>query len=655
MSFNKYALLAATLLAGVATSAQAQVALPAAGPNDSDASLHGTGASSIQNVLVRELNCIGADQKLGNSVPSTSAPSGSLAAKSTGAYNGSPAYDCAVQDIQPLFSGKYVSTGSGFGRKMWYQFKDNYDGSPTNGTTRVFNPFNTVAGDARWSHVQFAFSDAPTSASELTLYSTGGTDSVTGTFAGAAASAGKAIQIPLFILPVAIAYNPVYGKNAAGADMKFNAIYTGNVNGVKSNAVRMTRQLYCGIFNGEITNWNNALFKPLNANKTLMDLTNDTAARWAADGVPIRLVGRMDNSGTTDVFTRHLAAICSNYVTGTNKYLKNADNLPYNGNTGVDYRSQREDTNYFPTQSSSKFAGTTNMVSGDYWDDATKTIKYIGSGPHAAPTGNVGSGLYVVANGGGQVANALNAAPDYTLGAVTLNGKVAYISADFVPPSVDNKSLSYAVLQVGTGTTYAPPSVSQAGLAFGVGSTQLLPPESDASGIYATGDTRQVHNASGALVNATRDNPLAWTEALYIPAAGNTLAAPLAGYPIVGTTQFMGYTCYAPTNRNAIVEMLGLTVGAISKDSTNNAISTLLFKGASATAPGVLVQSNIGVVPAAWSAAIRETFLKNSTQASGGATLGSKNLWIQNKYVLSTTKSPGDLTSNPDCSGKVGA
>lgn len=689
-------LLVATAVAGLVSSqAQAQVALPAPGPNDGDASLHGAGASSIQNVLVRAMNCIGSvNNPLGNSAP-TASTNGSFATKAEGNYAGAPTFDCTTQNVQPNFSGKYASTGSGFGRAAWYEFKDNFDGAAGGSTLHVYNPWNTISGQTRWSHVQFAVSDAPISSAELTSYTNGGTDSVNGTYTGAAGTAGAAIQIPLFILPVAVAYNPVYGKNASAVNMVFNAKYQGTINGVKTNAIRLTREAYCKIFNGDVTNWNDAIFSPLNGKKTLQDPVNDTATRWTADGVPIRLVGRMDKSGTTDVFTRHLAAVCTGNTTTTNKYLKNAESLPFNTSLGMDYTTQREDTNYKPGVASSKFAGTTNTVSGNYWNDTTKTIAYIGAGPTAAPTGSAGSGLYVLANGGGALANALNAAPDYALNGVTLNGKVGYISADFVPPSVDNKALAYALLQVGTGTTYAAPSVTAAAQAFGTGATALYPPESDPAGVFTTGDTRPVKNAAGATVNATRDNPLAWTDVLYVTTGGNNLAAPVAGYPITGTTQFLGYTCYADSNRYNVVALLATLVGGTTKDSAGAAISPNTLKGTSPLAPGVLPASNIGIVPTPWQAAIRETFLKSSTQISNGITLGgtavvpakpstSKTafvpavppqrdathlaLFIQSKYTLMSTldttkgspnlgnpKSPSDLFANPTCSGKTGA
>lgn len=696
----KYSLLSATVVAGlVATPAHAVVApfvptlplLPAAGPNDGDPAIHGVGATSVQNPFVRTMNCVGIDHRRGDGQPGQSGAAGStgsLRSVPAGSYNPTvasatnAALDCSVADtsasstnIQPLFQGKYVGLGSGFGRRMWFQYKDNFDGSPTNGVTRAFNPFNTVgenpaAPDARWSHVQYAFSDTPISPADLTGYNNGGTDSTTGTYSGALTPAGAAVSFPLFVLPVAVAFNSVYGRNAGGTPMTFNAQFDAVFNGTTYKTLRLNRQAYCGIFNGAITNWNDPLLRSLNRRIALFDTVNDSSVRWTADGAPIRLVGRLDNSGTTDVFTRHLAAVCSlagNMPTGkTNVYARAAENLPYkaSANGNLDFTVVREDTNYKPSSAQTRFAGDTNLVSGDYFDGTA--IQHVGgtATPSGAPVGNQGSGLFVVTNGGGNVARFIGVAPDYALNGVTLNGKIGYVSADAIQPSPDAAvaavgSVIGASLQVGTSVLYAQPSVAKALQAFGTGSTQILPPESDSTGAYVTGDTRLVRNAAGSSVAATRDNPIAWTDVLYNGVAGsggpNTLAAPDSGYPIVGTTQFFGYTCYTATNRQQIVNLLGLILGGVRRNSVAGSVNPNTFKGISPANFGIIPKGNIGIVPITWQTALIQTFLTKSVVSPA---LGDKNLWIQDvpELARSTRLNPNPTSNaNPTCAGKTGA
>lgn len=692
----KYALLSATVVAGLAANpayavtppfVPTQPLLPAPGPNDGDASIHGAGATSIQNVLVREMNCVGIDHKRGDGQPGQSgsaATTGSLKTVVAGVYSPTvpsatnPALTCAGGDtatpttnIQPNFSGKYVGAGSGFGRRMWYKFQDNFDGAGTTATAGVYNPFNTIgentaSPDARWSHLQFAFSDTPISPTDLTNYNNGGTDATTGPFTSPVATAGAAVSFPLFVLPVAVAFNTVYGKNAAGTAMTFNAQFDVKFNTTTYKTLRLNRQAYCGIFNGVIKNWNDPLLKTLNRKVALFDTVNDTATRWNADGAPIRLVGRLDNSGTTDVFTRHLSAVCSlagNMPTGTtNVYVRATENLPYNkaSNGNLDFTTVRADTNYKPGAAQTKFAGDTNLVSGDYFDGTNATPVHVGGAatPSGAPSGNQGSGLFTVTNGGGNVAKFIGLAPDYVLNGVTLNGKIGYVSADAIQPSPDAPAAAVgsvvgASLQVGTTTGYAQPSVASAIKAFGAAATQILPPESDATGAYVTGDTRTVRDATGASVAATRDNPIAWTDVLY--SGTNSLAAPADGYPIVGTTQFFGYTCYTSGNRQQIVNLLGLALGAVKRNSTGGAVSPNTFKGTNPAMYGMFSQANIGVLPLAWQTAIVQTFLSNSTATPA---LGAKNLWIQDVVELAkSTKTTPNPTSNanPTCTGKTGA
>lgn len=642
----KITLLAATFVAGfAATQAQAQVVLAA--PDTGDAALHGAGASSIQNVLVRSANCIGADRQLGASSSATA-----LSTISAGNFAGTPALDCSSEanNIQPNSALEYVSTGSGFGRQIWREFADDFDGATAAGqtvSTGTFNPFGTTT---RWPHVQFAFSDAPVGTSDLTSYNS-----------HAAASAGKAISFPVFVLPVAIAFPTTYGTAANGASMVFNTQGRG-IGG--TTTLNLTKAVYCGIFNGTITNWNDSAIQALNGTKklSLRDLTNDTATRWAADGAPIRLVGRLDGSGTTNVFTRHLAAVCNTSYgfTGTNKFAQAADYLPYDPATTIDLRAGLGSTHYFPT--SSGFAGSTNAVSGDYWTGSA--IVSTNTTYSSTPNGNVGTGLFLVANGSGRVASALAAAPDYLLHGVRLSGKVGYISADFVQPSVDAPGgLQAAALQVGNSTTitYAVPTIKAALTSFG----GVLPPESTATGTYQAGDTRQVHalGVTGTQ-NATRDNPIAWTDVLYSGTA--TLADPqiAAGYPIVGTTQVFLYTCYTSANRQSLGNTLGLLLGQINKNSANVTISKGIFGATTPTAPGVVDQSNLGILPAAWTKAIASTFLSRGDYPGNAATSTSTNLFIQDALVSKPASgTPGsrsyraqvDPAANPNCAGLTGA
>lgn len=643
--FTTVMLLGTAASIACAASAQAQTKIPfrpgqtATAGNDAlgnDRNLLGTGASSVGPILVQELNCIGGNNRLGSQNGTTT-----LINEPTNLPpppGGNP-FNCAVNNLQDNFGAKYISTGSSFGRRAWRTFANQFQDSP--GLTGPFsggpyNPFNNYpASDSRyspWPHVQFAFADSSITDGDLTEYDS-----------AARPVAGAPVFFPLFVLPVAIAYNPVYGVNASGQEMRFDVQFPQSVDGEVIGGLRMTRQTYCKVFNGETKNFNSSLFTSANNNVSLQDKSNDTTTRWNRDGVPIRLVGRLDGSGTTDIFTRAMAAQCKNVPSANNRYANNAEALPYarGAADAPDFSTVRADSPYRPG-SSTPVAGTRNLVSNQYFNGSAITSDGVTGGSPATPNGVNGSGLFLMADGSGRVRDAINFAPDYPSPgepAVLLNGKIGYISADFIANSpTGSNSLYAAALQVRSSSTYTMPTAANATAAFGT----VLPPQSNANGTFTNSDTRQVREQGGTTGNARRTNPLAWYDVLYAGGAG--LSDPSAGYAITGTTQFIGYTCYTQQNREHIVNFLGWNADSVTR-SQNNVNRAGIFTGTG----GLLAVSNIGALPTAWKTAIYKTFLVDSNESGAGAVrLGSLNLWLQNKPT------PGGV-SNSTCSGVTGA
>lgn len=603
MTRFKNALLLATVAGGamLACAAQAQTNIAAPASNDGEAVLHGVGATSIQNVLVQELNCIGGHNDLGlvaGTLSTLSEPSDLPYTGGTGGTGGT--FDCATQALEPNFSAKYVATGSGFGKTAWEAASGS---NPFTGSN--VNPFGT------WTSVQFAFSDSNISSTDISTYST-----------TVSSVAGPAVFFPKYVLPVAVAYNPAYGAKTVGdttVSLNFHVATPKTILGVNAGGLQLNATTYCKIFNGYIKNWNDSAITEDNGGTPLYDTSNDTSARWTAEGAPIRLIGRVDRSGTTDIFTRHLASVCSaamgsGYV---NKFDAHAETLPYSrGSAGTpDFSSVRSDTGLSAT-SSATAAGTINAVSTTYFTGSgfadvagTTSGAVVSSGSSLN-----GSGYFIVANGSGGVTNAINFAPDVpsayvatTGGAaepIKLNGKVGYIGSDFVAPAPNAVSLFSAALKGSAGASsnssaYHMPSAAEGRAAFG---DNVLPPQSDSTGNFSSTSTAR----------GLRNNPLAWTNALYLGAG--TLASPSEGYPITGTTQFAGYTCYKTGNASAIRNFLGWNMQTITTDS-NSASRDGVFTNDSAftvSTSGLLARSNIGLMPDKWQTAIAQSFLSGS-------------------------------------------
>ncbi|MDF8335146.1 substrate-binding domain-containing protein [Novosphingobium cyanobacteriorum] len=597
MISSKNTLMVATAVAAfTGTGAQAQVIFP-------EAELHGMGASSVAVVLPRELNCVGGFEQVGKN-------DGTTATVSEGAYPGNDgSFNCAKRTIQKQITGRYISTGSGGGKTALRNIDASsfFDGS----AGKIF----PSAFGSTWTNPHFIMSDSPLAQSDLDTFNAS---------AVGAKKAGAAIQFPLYVLPVAVAYNPVYGhKVAENKDLSFNVMAPVTVKGTVIGGLRMSKNIYCGIFNGYITNWNDPKIKALNLRKgtravSLMDPADDVT-RWNSDGVPIRLVGRLDKSGTTDIFTRHLAAVCNSAgMTGPNKYLNPAEALPYNTASGITLTAFRSDAPYKASATNgTAFAGTTNMISGAVWTGSAIDTTNGAETP----------GLFLLADGSGKVASAINFAPDQASASdanVLLNGKLGYIGADFVRPSAGQTLHAAALEQGNSAATRKPmfllPTALNATAAFG---TSILPPETSKSGAYVKG---------GAL---SRSNPLDWYNALYQGSA--VLSNPVAGYPITGTTQFDTGTCFAsPAVRNALVTFLNASLGNLKVDSANRPLSANIFTGEIAPKLGIKAQMGIAPLPKAWTIAITETFLKRSKQKSGSQLLGTRSLYIQNGLPTAT-------------------
>ena len=668
----------------VASAAQAQVALP-------PVELRGAGATTVGDVAVRTLNCVG---NPGAGLNRYGTNSGQLLTVAPGNYvvttptAANPSYDCATQEIQPDFEGKYIGTGSGLGRQMWRTFTT----SNLNGTAGNINPHAGGAGNpSGWTNLQLAFSEAPASVSDITAYNAAANSALN--------KAGAAIQVPFYVVPIAFAYNPVYGINSTGAgpvNMTFNVKVPAKINNVVAGGLRLSRVAYCKIFNGEITNWNDPLLKTLNGNTALFDVADDTLARWTAEGAPIRLVGRADRSGGTDVFTRAMDAQCDGGQVAVNKYTKAAESLPYDNTSAIDIRRLRSDSRYFPTSASSNFSGTVQSLGGLVfdrvsdnickWDEVNATTAQCDAAlaPGGVFTNAPTNGLFMVADGTSGVAEAIdttvnNALIASTTAGIVLNGKFGYIGADFVTP-VPGRTLFAAALEKGNGatpTSFVMPSAINAAAAFGT----VFPPEAvAASGAYSTLDTRTLGAVdpavavaaapnNGASVPVSRANPLHWTAVLYNPnvAVTSTLASPVNGYPVTGSAFLLTYTCHKPANplvpgnnakRFGIVEFMGLTFGKITKNSANTAVGANTFKGTGATSLGILPQSNVSVPSAGWVNAITDTFLKKTGTTAG--TVGALNLWIQDLYPTTASDVDGivqasDSKSNPSCDANFGA
>lgn len=541
------------------------------------AEIRGNGASGVAVVVAESLNCFGnlTNNPIGFGNGTTGAVGDHLY-QPVSPTTGNPIYDCAVKSVQDNVEGYYISTGSSAGKNNWKN-KNAVSGITT-------NPFGT------WTNIHYAWSESPINAADLTTYNT-----------AAAPTAGAPIQLPLLVFSVGFSYMPLYGKykdnTGTVKDLTLNLKYprtTTNLGGL-----RLKKTTYCGIVNGTITNWNDAALKADNGGQSLMD-ADDDLNRWNTTGVPIKLVGRQEGSGTTNVFTRAMTAQCGGKFTAGGTDLLPAPAL--NGaNTAV-------------------------------YDKVTGLLT---SGVETA-------GFFGVANGNDGVANAVSQsiADPVALDSYTFAGYLGYNGADWLAPTVlpNGKQLHSAQLQQGTTTAFKSPVATDATAAF----KGILPPQSDSKGKYLPTD----------LSRGLRSDPLAWVVPATTVTAGS-LANPALGYPIVGTGNVLIYTCYANQNvRNALQNHLSMYLGkvTISDDLTKvpAKLLTSTAKDSAGNLIGLLPNNGFAPMPAQWATAMNETFL---TKTTTGLNPSSLNLWIQNVLQKNSTNV---LQANPACDTSIG-
>ena len=90
---------------------------------------------------------------------------------------------------------------------------------------------------------------------------------------------GSVVQVPVVATAITLAYNR-QGLNLPAAGF------------------RLSRATYCGILNGQITNWNNSR------------ITADNGGVRVSTNLPIRVVRRSDGSGSTFILSNHLNTVC---------------------------------------------------------------------------------------------------------------------------------------------------------------------------------------------------------------------------------------------------------------------------------------------------------------------------------------------------------
>lgn len=159
----------------------------------------------------------------------------------------------------------------------------NYAGVGSGSELTAFLTQTPPSGDSSVPRpISFGASDSPLTTSQLTV--TGSPNS------------GLPVQVPVITGGIALAYNP------AGMT-------------VPAGGLRLSRRTYCGILDGQITNWNNPA------------ITRDNGGRRVAPNIPIKVVRPIDSSATTFNLSNHLNTVCQNLSPSSYNWNRGVGNV----------------------------------------------------------------------------------------------------------------------------------------------------------------------------------------------------------------------------------------------------------------------------------------------------------------------------------------
>jgi ABC-type phosphate transport system substrate-binding protein len=501
------------LLARTSVAALAAAALAAATPAQAQTQAYGAGATLPSLVLSELFDCYG----LPPGVPP----------------------DCPSQ-INPNAQFSYNSVGSGRGIVSWLSHSPNI---AVQGTSLTAFPNHN-----------FSVSEAAITTSQLSAYNNGG--SVTqsgitvtlvapgvvpgpGQFANPRELYGPAIQIPIAGAAVAIAYDRVYRRlrttqNGPIVDYSYNNQFPRSND---SGGIRLDRAAYCRIFAGVIRRWDDPALTALNNGVPLYPGKDEDGN---ADPGPlvtprIELAVRGDSSGTTALFTRHIAEVCE---------------------------AEGFFNNLFPPGFSTNFPGIPTSFSPSLAPEECRSVT-----SSIYPDSRI-----VAAQGNENVSFCTDTRkPKKAAGSERTNFRISYLSNDFVRPYVDQAPFS----------------------SYRINSFTLR----NSSGNFVAPTPGAITAALGAqtppAVGPDRANPINWVAAPgAVAGAGvNPVADPSAAnaYSIVGTPNLLLYTCY---NGQALTDIFARTspspIGFLNWLYTSSAAGNILADSGFAALPSAL-------------------------------------------------------------------
>jgi ABC-type phosphate transport system substrate-binding protein len=182
----------------------------------------------------------------------------------------------------------YAPTGSGNGKLVLRTNNKANIGTPSNSIPYTDSSFEDINSTNDYDGVQFAGSDDVVNVSDIAAWNA----------AGNPARFGNLIQIPALIESIAIGFN---GTDGTGAALNIlpaapTVRFPDGSTATGSSGLNLSRNAFCGIVSGHITQWNNPILTALNGG--------------TLGAGNITFVHNQDGDGTTFLLSNALATQC---------------------------------------------------------------------------------------------------------------------------------------------------------------------------------------------------------------------------------------------------------------------------------------------------------------------------------------------------------
>ncbi|MBR0871348.1 substrate-binding domain-containing protein [Bradyrhizobium tropiciagri] len=439
-----------------------------------------------------------------------------------------------------------------------------------------------------------------------------------------AASVGAPIQVPAMEVPVAIAVNT--SNSASGVTWTNQSALSPNSQA--GGAIQLSTAQLCAIFSATVTDWHDAstMIPYLDANGTQQfqhfydDNTNGTLTpvAYTSGRLPIKVVYRADDAGTSYILTNYLANLCPLLdPTGTYSYRKIFTGVGVDGSTRANLPSSRF-SNLLANIKAVKATDQSDPYDVD--DDAERPDP-----------------RWISASGSNHAALKIGTNP-------LLAGRIGYLSADYTQPYAQTVTEEIAGITISAAAPRSASIQNEALRIFGV----YHPGQTDVTGtaqnFVAPTPDNVAQSFSGLSAPALGGSYNGWNIYAQRYADGTVLGGvdysslSVIGIPLVSTSDYAltgasyvnVYSCYSdagstrvPTLKNWMAWFYGGSVSAL--PAYNPAMSNANNPGFDPNVAQLIRNNGFHELDPTWASNVLGAYLRTSAAGGTPASIAAYN------------------------------